>query len=115
MRAFFDSEGSVGKKSIQIQSVNERGIKQVQKLLKNLGINSKVYSYERKEKNWSINYILCINRKEDRFKFIKLINSNDPNKKEKMQKMLKAGMAEPGNAPEFKAKLEYFDDDPRGI
>jgi len=106
MKAFFDSEGSVGKRSIQIQSVNKIGIKQVQKLLKSLGINSKVYSYKREQKNWSINYILCINRKEDRFKFIKLVNSNNPNKREKMQKMLRAGMAEPGNAPEFKAKLE---------
>lgn len=96
IRAFFDSEGSVGKKSIQIQSVNERGIKQIQKLLKILGIDSKVYSYKRKQKNWSVNYILCINRKKDRFKFIKLINSNDPIKKEKMQKIINAGMAEPG-------------------
>jgi len=102
LKAFFDSDGSVGKKSIQIQSVNKNGIKQIRKLLKTLGINSKVYSYKRKEKNWSINYILCLNRKEDRFKFIKLINSDDSNKKEKMRRMLEAGMAEPGNAPEIR-------------
>lgn len=62
LRAFFDCEGYVNPngKVIQIQTVNKAGLKQVKSMLNSLDINSNTYKYERKNKNWNTNYILCI-------------------------------------------------------
>ena len=66
LRAFFDCEGSILKRQIQVQSVNKKGLLQVKDLLGTLGIESKIYKYKRKNKNWNINYILCIMKKDSR-------------------------------------------------
>lgn len=44
LRAFFDSEAYVHPKGkIRVESVNGKGLKEVQKLLLSLGIQSKLY------------------------------------------------------------------------
>ena len=50
------------------QSVNKKGLKGTQKLLKDFDINTKFYAYERKRKNHSKNYLLVIAKKEERYK-----------------------------------------------
>lgn len=63
LKAFFDCEAYVGNNHIRVQSVNKYGLKQVKMLLEELGIESKMYKYERKNKNWNTNHILSINRR----------------------------------------------------
>ena len=76
LRSFFDCEAYVSDKHIRVQSVNKEGLLNVQKLLLNLCIESKMYVYERKNKNWNTNYILSIHKKEDRRKFLDEIGFN---------------------------------------
>lgn len=85
LKAFFDCEAHVSKRQIQLQSVNEKGILQVQDLLNYFNIESKVYKYERKNKNWNINYILCIMKKEYRKNFLNQIGFNHPEKLKKLK------------------------------
>ncbi len=60
--AFIDCDGHVSKKrTVQIQSVNNGGILQIQELLKQVGIKSTITKYKRKQEQWSKNYILTIN------------------------------------------------------
>lgn len=96
LRAFFDCEAHVARKQIQLQSVNFSGLKQVQKLLQHFSIESKIYKYERKNKKWNTNYILCIMKRESRKNYLKKIGFNHSKKKEKLESILKAGMAESG-------------------
>lgn len=96
LRAFFDSEGYVARKYIQVQSVNKKGLTSVQKLLKEFGIESKMYVYKRKEKSWNTNYLLNINRMDMRIKFFKKIGFNHTLKRKKLQELINAGMAESG-------------------
>jgi hypothetical protein len=88
LRAFFDCEGYVNKRYIRIESVNESGIFQIQQLLKELGINSNTYRYVRKNKNWNVNYILCIARREDRQRYLNEIGFNHVLKQQKLQDSL---------------------------
>lgn len=83
LRAIFDCEASVGKKNIQFQSVNQKGIKQVQELLESLGINSKIYIYKRSNPLWSTNYILVVSRKENIKRYMSLVGFNHPLKNKK--------------------------------
>ncbi len=76
LRAFFDCEGYVSKKRLQIQSVNKEGIYQIKTLLEDFRIESKIYTYKRKNRNWNINYILNINKKDSRQRFLKEIGFN---------------------------------------
>ena len=76
LRAFFDCEGYVGKKQIQVQSVNKKGLHQVKNVLGDFGIESKIYKYKRKNKNWSTNYILNIGKKNMREMFLNKIGFN---------------------------------------
>ena len=84
IRSFFDCEAYVGKKVIQVQSVNFRGLNSIKDLLKELDIVSKIYRYKRKNKNWNINYILCIMKKEDRANYLNTIGFNHPLKQNKL-------------------------------
>ena len=90
LRAFFDCEGYVGKKYIQVQSVNKKGLISVQKLLREFGIESKIYVYKRKQKSWNINYLLNINKRNMRIKFFKKIGFNHTLKKNKLQELIKS-------------------------
>ena len=92
LRAFFDCEAYVAKKVIQVQSVNKSGLFQVKILLEDFNIDSKIYEYHRKEKNWNTNYILCINKKEDRKKYLNSIGFNHQIKQEKLNNQINANV-----------------------
>lgn len=87
LRAFFDSEGYVGNKEIRVQSVNEKGLHQVKQLLEELGIESKMYKYERKNKNWNTNYILSIMKKDHRKMYLNKIGFNHEIKLLKLKRL----------------------------
>lgn len=88
LRAFFDCEAYVGQYHVRVQSVNKEGLKQVKALLEKLGIESKFYKYERKQKNWNINYILSINKKSMRIKYLNIIGFNHEEKFRKLKQYL---------------------------
>ena len=85
LRAFFDCESYVGQRVIQIQSVNENGLKDVQIILNKFQIESNIYTYKRKNKNWNTNYILCIGKKESRKNFLNKIGFNHEVKLKKLK------------------------------
>ena len=92
LRAYFDSDGYVGKKYIQLQSVNERGLKEISKLLTIWNIETKIYRYKRPNKNWNVNYLLNINKRQGRLKFLKTIGFTHKVKLNKLE-FLCAGVA----------------------
>lgn len=86
LRAFFDCESYVGKKVVQLQSVNKKGLNQINNILKEFGIESKIYKYKRKNKNWNINYILCIMKEDARRAYLDKIGFNHDIKLTKLKK-----------------------------
>ena len=85
LRCFIDSDGHVSKEGLlQIQSVNKKGILKIKKLLGELGVNTTLTIYERKEKNWNINYILTVNKTE-MFKMRRMFNMLHPLKRERLR------------------------------
>ncbi len=95
LRALFDCEGYVGKRAIQLQSVNLKGISSIKKTLLNIGITSSIYNYTRKNPNWNVNYILSITKKDNLIKFSNLVGFDHSLKKEKIKKYLP--MCQSGN------------------
>ncbi len=92
LRAFFDCEASILQRKIQLQSVNIKGLSQIKTLLENFGIESRIYKYERENKNWNTNYILCIMKKESRKNFLDKIGFNHTLKLNKLKKQIYAGV-----------------------
>jgi len=90
LSAMFDCESYVGPRTIVVNSVNKRGLLQVQQLLQEFGIQTRFYQYQRKQKNWNTNYILAISRISDRQTFLKRIGFNHPRKQEKLKEYLAA-------------------------
>ena len=90
LRAFFDSEGHVGRNHIKIQTVNKKGMDDLEKLLLEFGIKSKRYTYHPKNKNWNDVYILLITAKQGRVKFLNTIGFNHKLKLTKLQEMLES-------------------------
>lgn len=88
LKSFFDCDGYVAKKYVQLQSVNRKGIKQIQTLLQTFGIVSRIYIYKRKQKNWNTNYLLNIYGKEMMAKFSKEIGFNHPLKMKKLDNLI---------------------------
>ena len=84
LRAFFDSEAHVGK-AIQVQSVNEKGLLGVQRLLAEFGILSRMYTYERRQAAWNTNYLLVLTHKKERTKFLNKIGFYHAKKQEKLR------------------------------
>ncbi len=93
LRAYFDCDGYVGNKYVQVQSVNVGGLRVIQRLLNEFGIESKIYTYTRKNESWNINYLLNINKKEMRIKFLRDIGFNHPLKKKKLESLISAEVA----------------------
>lgn len=83
LKAMFDCEAYVGNQDIRLQSVSEKGIKSIQKLLNELKIVSKIYTYHRKNKNWNTNYILSIPKKSIQ-NYQKIIGFNNSKKQSKL-------------------------------
>lgn len=96
LRAFFDCEAYVGKNYVRIQSVNKKGIDDIHILLRKFDIESRLYIYERKNKNWNTNYILSIGRKDSIKKFYKTIGFNHSRKLEKIKTLVSASVSESG-------------------
>lgn len=96
VKAFFDCESHVNTTKnirLQVQSVNYDGLADVKCLLNELGIETtRIYKYERKEKNWNTNYILEIGRISEVQKYASIIGFNHPFKKAKLE----AAVAESG-------------------
>lgn len=88
LSAFFDSEAYVGKDRITIGSVNKRGIEQIQALLREFNIDSRIYNYKQKNKNWNDVSILIILKREDRMNYLKYIGFNHSLKTEKLKSYL---------------------------
>jgi len=85
LRAFFDCEAYVGRREIRVQSINEKGLKNVKNLLSELQIESNMYKYQRKNKNWNVNYILTISNSESRKTFLNRVGFNHKIKLEKLK------------------------------
>lgn len=88
IKAFFDSEAYVGKNCIRAESVNKYGLEQVKEALSAFGIESRIYSYERSNKNWNINYILNIGKIENINKYARTIGFYHNRKQDKCQRIL---------------------------
>lgn len=89
LRAIFDCEAYVyeDKNKISFQTVSLKGIKSIKKLLDEFGIDSKIYSYKRKNPKWNINYLLFIEGKNKIGKFYNEIGFNHLNKQLKLKNM----------------------------
>jgi intein/homing endonuclease len=85
VRAFYDCEAHVDKTRIVLQSVNKEGILEVQRLLKKFDVESRVYEYKRRNKNWNMNYLLFIQKRKSREAFLNNIGFNHPVKLEKLR------------------------------
>jgi len=70
LMAIFDCEGYVGKNQIKIQTVNKEGIADIKNLLLEFGIKANSYVYHPKNNKWNTVYILSINKKSERIKFL---------------------------------------------
>ena len=90
LRAFFDAEAHVNvhSKHIKVSSVNEKGLNEVNILLDKLGIHTKIYKYQPKNKKWSTNYLLVIHRKKDLEKYGEIIGFNHKIKLSKLYKLI---------------------------
>jgi intein/homing endonuclease len=91
LRAFFDCEAYVGKKYVRVESVSEQGLHTVKLWLKELDISSQLYTYQRKQKTWNINFILVITDVKDIQKFLKQIGFYHSRKAQALQQL--AGVA----------------------
>lgn len=94
LRAIFDCEGYIGKKYIKLQSVSKYGIKDIQKLLKEFGISSKIYKYKPKNEKWNKVYMLFILKNQSIIDFLRKIGLNHEVKLNKLRQL--AQVAEPG-------------------
>ena len=90
LRAYFDCEAYVSKKTIVVNSVNKKGLNQVKNALNSLGIISRWYEYQRKQINWNRNYILHIGRRQDRQTFLNRVGFNHPIKQRKLEQQFAA-------------------------
>jgi len=88
LKAFFDCEAYVSPRGIVLQSVNKNGLLQIATALANFSIETRFYQYVRKNKNWNINYILTINKKEHVRRFYKQIGFNHNKKQKRCQRIL---------------------------
>jgi len=87
LRGMYDSEGTVSKSSIALSSVNKKGLGDISKLLKILGIKSSIYMYRNKY------YNLYIFRKE-RFKIYKeKVGFTIKRKENRLNEVLKNGIS----------------------
>jgi hypothetical protein len=85
LRAFFDSEAYVGHGRICVQCVNEKGLSQVEMMLRSVGILCRRYGYKRKNAGWNANYHLVISKHGDRVAFLKRVGFNHKKKLDKLK------------------------------
>jgi hypothetical protein len=90
LRAFFDSEGYVGKKHIKIQTVNKKGMDDVERLLSELKIRTRRYVYKSTNKNFHDVHIIIIGKRSEQLKFLNIIGFNHKVKLARLNKMLES-------------------------
>lgn len=73
LKAFFSAEAYVGKNSIKIQTVNEKGMLQIKYCLLKLNIDCNYYSYEPKKHTYSSVRIIIIAKKLARERYFEKI------------------------------------------
>lgn len=88
LKAFFSAEAYVGPRSIKIQTVNEQGMKDAKEMLTELGIESKMYSYEPKKETHSKVFMIFINKKEARIAFYNKVGFWHSKKTKKLKESL---------------------------
>lgn len=84
LRGFFDSEGSVGSYQVNAVSVNQRGLKDIRKLLAKLGIESRVYSIRNKAY-----FIIRISHRRNLRLFEKHVGFTAQRKQAKLEQMVR--------------------------
>ncbi len=92
IKCFFDCEAYVNQteNTIQVKSINSKGLFNINNNLKNLGIKSKIYGpYKQYSKNQNDYYVLNIAGKDNILRYQKLINFNHPDKKCALNKLVK--------------------------
>ncbi|MBU0959111.1 MAG: hypothetical protein KKB31_04155 [Nanoarchaeota archaeon] len=89
IRAFADCDGTVGHyghhRYIAIDSINFKGLKQLSKVLEELGISNRILKVKYKG---NTSYRLKISQKENLAKYLKLIGFNHPKKQRKLVKAI---------------------------
>lgn len=95
LRAFFDCEAYVDKNRITIQSVNKNGIIDIRQALQEFSIESKIYQYKRRQKNWNTNYLLIIMKINSRINFLNKVGFNNLKKQIRLKRFV-AGVPESG-------------------
>jgi len=73
LRGFFSAEAYVNKKYIKVQTINQKGMKEISKILSKIKINNKYYEYNSKNKSERPVGIIHIRKKENLLKFYNLI------------------------------------------
>jgi hypothetical protein len=86
LKAIFDCEAYVCNQNITIQSVSKKGINSIKRLLDGLKITSKIYTYQRKNRNWNLNYILSISKRSI-LDYKKIIGFNNSKKQSKLDSL----------------------------
>jgi hypothetical protein len=85
LRAYFDCDGYVCRRYVQVQSVNKKGLIKIKNLLNGFGIRSRLYSYQRRQKSWNTNHILTIPGKTGLLNFMREIGFDHPSKRAKLK------------------------------
>ena len=90
-RAFADCDGTVGyynyDRYVSVDSINLKGLKQLVNLLNDLGITSRIQKVVYKENE---SYRLRIYRKENLFRYYKLVGFTHPKKQEKLSQAIQS-------------------------
>lgn len=88
LKGFFSAEAYVGEKTIKVQTVNKKGMRQVSELLNTLKIKHTSHMYVPRRKNHSKVYILMINKKESRLRYYHNVGFFHSEKQEKLKEAL---------------------------
>lgn len=88
VKGFFSGEAYVGPSHIKVQTVNEKGMKELSKLLDEIGIRHKMYKYNPRRKNHKEVHILRIQRKKEIKKYHDTIGFWHARKTQKLKKTL---------------------------
>ena len=89
IKAFFSAEAYVGNNVIRVQTVNQKGMLELSKLLSEFQINHNFYEYQPKKKNYSKVFIISINQKNARIRYYQQIGFYH----EKKTSLLKAALS----------------------
>jgi replication factor C small subunit len=88
LKAYFDCDGYVCKRYVQIQSVNKDGLLKIRNLLNEFGIRSKIYSYQRRQASWNTNHLLNIQGRNMMLNFMHEIGFDHPLKYAKLKEFI---------------------------